>query len=302
MSEQNQKKRRSLLIAVLAISVVALVGTSIAPIILGVFDSGSSARPTIAASVDADRARLEEEAKSFEIVLGREPDNQNVLEQLLRIRLELNDIKGAIEPLKKLVELNPDRVQYGILLAQAQTFDRDFEAAAASYRNILKTRPGNIEALQGLAALQVQQGAPEAAIGLLEDTLKTAPELNRAQPGSVDVASVQLTLGEVYAKQQRYDEALAIYEEIGKNNPQDFRPVYAKGLLLKEQGKNETANALFTKASELAPAQYKDRILEKITASPSSSEEVEESAVREEEDASEEDLSEEDVSDEGEEE
>jgi tetratricopeptide (TPR) repeat protein len=109
-------------------------------------------------------------------------------------------------------------------------------------------------------SLLSEQNRPEAAIGLLQDTLKTATPINDMKPGTVDIISVQLLLGQVYASQKRFAEALAIYDEAIKTDKQDFRPVLAKGLILKEQGKIAEARPLFTSAVSLAPAQYKDQV------------------------------------------
>jgi tetratricopeptide (TPR) repeat protein len=114
----------------------------------------------------------------------------------------------------------------------------------------------------------MQQNRPEAAVGLLEDTLKTATQANQIQAGSVDVTSVQLLLGQVYAEQTRYDEAIAIYDEAIKSSKQDFRPVLAKAIVLKAQGKTEEAKPLFTSATDLAPAQYKDQIKQLAAGNP----------------------------------
>jgi len=117
-----------------------------------------------------------------------------------------------------------------------------------------------MNALNGLVALLVQQQRPEAAVGLLQDTLKNATQANQVQPNSVDVGSVQILLADVYVSQKRYDEAMAIYNAVEKANKQDFKPVVGKALVLKQQGKVEEAKPLFAKAAELAPAKYKDQI------------------------------------------
>jgi len=156
--------------------------------------------------------------------------------------------------------MNPETNEYSILLAQSQQYTGDLEGAAQTYRQILTQQPGQIQALQGLVNLLLTQKRPEAAIGLLQDTIKAAPQANQAQPGTIDETSVQLILGQVYAEQKRYDEAIAIYDEAMRNNQEDFRPVLAKAIVLKDQGNLEEAEPLFGKASDLAPAPYKDQI------------------------------------------
>ncbi len=108
--------------------------------------------------------------------------------------------------------------------------------------------------------LLLLESRPEAAIGLLEDTLKTAPQANQIQPGSIDVVSVQVILGQVYADQQRYEEAIAVYDEAMKSEPEDFRPIYAKAIVWQNQGKLAEAKPLFETAAQLAPPQYRDQI------------------------------------------
>ncbi|MEL6502755.1 MAG: tetratricopeptide repeat protein, partial [Cyanobacteria bacterium J06623_1] len=70
----------------------------------------------------------------------------------------------------------------------------------------------------------------------------------------------------VYAKDKRYAQALSTYDKVIKSNPKDFRPVLAKAMVLKDQGKTEEAQPLFEKASSLAPPQYKDEINRQRTA------------------------------------
>ncbi|MBE9129986.1 tetratricopeptide repeat protein [Coleofasciculus sp. LEGE 07092] len=222
-----------------------------------------SATPTMSAQA---RSQLEEQAKGYELVVQREPQNQTALQGLLETRLKLGDIPGAIAPLEQLAKLNPDQTEYRVLLAQAKQQTGDREGAAQTYRTLLASKPGDLNALEGLTQLLIEQNRPEAAVGLLQDTLKTATQLNDVQPGTLDVTSVQLLLGKVYANQQRYTEALVIYDQAIEANEQDFRPVLAKAVILKRQGKTEEAKPLFTTAVSLAPAQYKDQVKQLATA------------------------------------
>lgn len=269
------KKRGSWLarIAVL-VGLVGLLGFSVTPMVSAVLEARQSNAPEDRTSAESaqqeNKAELADRARGYELVLQREPDNETALLGLLQIKLQLNDIKGTLEPLEKLAQLNPQDTRYKVLLAQTRQYTGDREGAAQTYRNILTAQPGNVQALEGLSALLVDEGRPEAAIGLLEDTLKTAPLANQADPKSMDVTSVRVLLGGVYAKQQRYEDALQAYNKAIEADVKDFRPIVGKAIVLKQQGKIDEARPLFDKALALAPAQYKDQIqvqLEQLDAS-----------------------------------
>jgi tetratricopeptide (TPR) repeat protein len=256
------QKRSPWVNVVLVLAVLTFVGLSMIPL-LGVVLKEN--QPSAETAQSTKQAELEAQAKGYELVVQREPQNTTALEELLKVRLRLGDIKGAIAPLEQLAKLNPDQTDYAVLLAQAKQQIGDREGAAQTYRSILAAKPGNLNALQGLVSLLMQQDRPEAAIGVLQDTLKTATPINDMQPGTVDVSSVQLLLGQVYATQKRFSEAIVIYDETIKGNKQDFRPVLAKALILKEQGRIAEAQPLFTTAISLAPAQYKDQVKQLAT-------------------------------------
>lgn len=254
------KRNRWIINVVMAIAAVAFLGLLVAPF-LGAFQSISTpvtASPTT--SPAAQQEELEAQARGYELVLQREPGNQTALRGLLEVRIRQGNVQGAIAPLEKLAELNPEETNYTILLAQARQRLGDREGSAQAYRSILKTQPGNIEALQGFVDLMLEQKRPEAAVGLLQDTLRGADNANKAKPGSIDVQSVQLLLGRVYALQQRLPEAIAIYDQAIQRDVQDFRPVLGKAIVLQQQGQTDTAKPLFEQAAALAPAQYKDQI------------------------------------------
>nr|WP_041622355.1 tetratricopeptide repeat protein [Oscillatoria nigro-viridis] len=279
---EKANKRRGLITVVVVLSLIAFLGFSLVPIldsILKASQAQSQSTPTptqTAQSGEKQSELLQAQARGYELVLQREPDNVTALRGLLQVRLELigqgvGDIKDAIAPLEKLASLNPETTEYGILLAQAKERTGDREGAAQAYRSILASKPGEIKALQGLVNLLLVQQRPEAAIGLLQDTLKAAPAANLAKPESVDVTSVQLILGQVYAVQKRYEEAIAIYDESAKANPKDFRPTLGKAIVLKEQGKTDEAKTLFDRATQLAPPNYKDQINQLASGTPSPS-------------------------------
>lgn len=277
----SQPRNRWIVQVILALIVLAFVGGFVLSLVSNTPPSNQNTASTRGTLTSADqKSKLEDEVRGYELVLQREPENQTALYGLFKARLQLlknqkekselkpADIQVAIEPLEKLAKLNPEQSEYSVLVAQVKQSIGDREGAAQAYRSVLSTKPGDLKALQGMVALLISQQRPEAAIGLLQETLSNAAQANTIQPGSVDIVAVQVLLGSVHASQKRYAQASSVYNQAIKKDPKDFRPVVAKAMLLKQQGKDADAKLLFDSAAALAPAQYKDEIKNAATASP----------------------------------
>ncbi len=267
MAEET-KRNRWLPRIVLAFASIALIGVSIFPYLNTPKDVPSNVNA--AASPDAQRKQFEDQVRGYESVLQREPENPNALRGIVDAKRGLNDIAGTIAPLEKLVKLNPTVPDYAILLARTKQYLKDNEGAIQVYRDALKTQPGDLQVLGQLSQLLVEQKRPEAAIGLLQDTLRDAPKLNQATPGAVDVTAVEVLLGRAFANQKRFDEAVRMFDNAIKTKPTDFQAYLGKGLTLQEQGKKDEAKALFDKALLVAPPEVKDQI-SRLAAGPTPS-------------------------------
>ncbi len=262
--KNSQTKRSRWIYGTLILMLMALISFSMLPLVSSIVQARQPrSGETSARSEEA--ARLENEALGYQLVLEREPDNPNALSGLLEAKLRLGDLNGAIIPLERLAQLNPQQPDYGILLAQAKQQLKDYEGAAAAYQGIIASNPGEIRALKGLVDLLLLQSRPQEAINLVQNKLTEASKQllqGTAQPIGFNVTSLQLLLGEIYTSQKRYDEAIKVYDQAIKTDVKDFRPLLAKGMVLREQGQEETAQTLFKEAIVLAPVKYKEQLKE----------------------------------------
>ncbi|MEO0835840.1 MAG: tetratricopeptide repeat protein [Cyanobacteria bacterium J06642_3] len=256
------KKRSSWIYLVLGIMLFSLITVSALPLVGSVIDGqqvGLDPNQEVITLSPQELTKLEAEASGYQKVLEREPDNDTALNGLLKIRLQQKDLVGAIAPLAKLAQLHPEATEYTTLLAQARQQTGDYEGAAAAYNEVLATYPGDIYALGGITNLYLAQELPERAIALLKKTINQA-DSNSADNNAINREAVELLLGELYANQQRYGEAIAIYDEIAQSNQDDFRPILAKALVLEQQGDLKAAQPILEKAYVAAPEKYKDQI------------------------------------------
>jgi cytochrome c-type biogenesis protein CcmH/NrfG len=96
---------------------LAFVGSS-GVFLIGMFTDNSSTRQAATpenAPASATQ-QLQAEAKGYETVLGREPNNPIALQGLAKTRLDLQDFQGAIAPLEKLTKLYPQQQELQALL------------------------------------------------------------------------------------------------------------------------------------------------------------------------------------------
>jgi cytochrome c-type biogenesis protein CcmH/NrfG len=110
-SSQKPWMRVFVILSGLAFAGTTIVGT--AELFSKAFQEPKNTAQTAAT---AKSSQLEAQAKGYEAVLQREPENQQALQGLVQLKLQMNDLQGAIAPMEKLVKLNPDKPQYKALL------------------------------------------------------------------------------------------------------------------------------------------------------------------------------------------
>ena len=256
----SKTKNRRWIYATLVLMLLALISFSVLPIVNSIVQASQGEQATL---VTPESTRLENEALGYQLVLEREPDNENALLGLLETRLRQGDLEAAIAPLKRLAQLNPQQPDYAILLAQSQQQLKNYPEALSTYQQIIAANPGEMRALKGMVDLYLDQNRSQDAINLVQNTLNKAiaQQSNESADQSVfNLTSLQLLLGEIYSEQERYDDALVIYEQAIKGDQDDFRPLLAKGMLLREQGQETSAQTLFKEAILKAPVQYKEQL------------------------------------------
>ncbi len=264
----QKQSRRWLTIGILSIASLGFLGATMLPLISGIFNqqqiTASNPTGSPAAADNAAEALIKEE-EGYEIVLKRNPGDENVLKGLVETRLKLiqsgvRQPKDLVDPLKQLVKLKPSDPLYPSLLAQAQQKAGDFEGAAQTNRDLLTQQPTNPNALQGYVEGLVRKQKSAEAIDVVQKAIATAKQMNQQQAGSADLPALELVLGDVYLSQKRSTDAMALYDRLQKENPNDFRPVLAKGIVLSNEGKNAEALTQLKAADAMAPVQVKEKI------------------------------------------
>ena len=243
---QESPARKLLNILLLVVGTVTFLGFSFGPLFqaLGPSESPEASRVT---------EQLRAQADGYRAVLEREPDNPIALRGLIDTQLQLNEPQGAIEPLKKLVQLEPENRQLRAFLAEIQQDTGDFEGALEQLQILYEGDPKDGQVLQQLVDVQLTLGRTSEAIALLEKHLEEVPEDN----------DVRLRLAFVYARNNQTEKAVVLYDKLIAADPSDFTPVLGKAIALSsatDENLRAKAPELFEQAARLAPPQVREQI------------------------------------------
>ena len=162
---------------------------------------------------------------------------------------------------------------YGVAMFQHGYFDQ----AAASFLEVIATRPDDADAYYNLGTLKLGQHDFAQARQYLEETLRLKPDypeawnnlgMMAAQLGHTDeairdfqkslaqrpeFATALLNLGNVYRRQQDFENAQKCFDQAIRIEPDDPEVSYGFGMLYAQQGQVERASQYLERAIALRP-------------------------------------------------
>jgi Tfp pilus assembly protein PilF/peroxiredoxin len=162
---------------------------------------------------------------------------------------------------------------YGVAMFQHGYLDQ----AAASFQQVITTKPDNADAYYNLGTLRLAQNNFAQARQYLEQTLRLKPNypeawnnlgMIAAQLGRPDEAirnfrnslserpqyvTALLNLGNVYRRERDFDNALKCFNEAIRLHPDDAEVNYSFGMFYAQQGQLEQASNYLEKAIALHP-------------------------------------------------
>ena len=179
--------------------------------------------------------------------------------QLLKLRLALDDQKGAIALLEPLSDQRPEQWNLRLLLAELRRSQQDPTGAERELRQILNVHPLQADALQQLTRLQLEQKRGDQAEQQLRAKLLTSK-------GKAEALPLGLLLGDLQQRRQKSAEAEVTYKQLINSHPEDPRPLLALALLQQKQGASDQAIKLLREAKLHSTATAKP-ILDQVASS-----------------------------------
>lgn len=220
---------------------------------------GADDSPAFAQALALYRAKQYPEARTaFQVLTLDEPANARVRYYLGRIAMKRGDADDAILQFEKAVELDPDNSGYHAELGGA--YGNAAEKASllsqmsfakkcrAALERAVELDPANLDARQGLVDYYRQ--APSFLGGGL---LKAYDQAKAIRQRNLERGT--LILGQLYFRDRRYDEAIAVAVELTTAQPANYVGHYFIGRVAAESGTQpELGETHLRRCLELPPA------------------------------------------------
>uniref|UniRef100_A0A0E0Q6R4 Tetratricopeptide repeat-like domain-containing protein n=1 Tax=Oryza rufipogon TaxID=4529 RepID=A0A0E0Q6R4_ORYRU len=206
--------------------------------------------------------------EGFEATLRTSPNDPTALEGAAVSLVELGEYQKASEFLEKLVKVIPDKVEAYRLLGEVKFELKDYDGSSSSYRKSLSASDNiDFEVLRGLTNALLAAKKPDQAVDVILSCRQKLNEKSQTQVANlaaanddgapksqdIDLIQVDLLLGKAYSDWGHISDAVAVYENLITEHPEDFRGYLAKGIILKENGKSGEAERMFIQAKFFAP-------------------------------------------------
>ncbi|CAK9141759.1 unnamed protein product, partial [Ilex paraguariensis] len=218
--------------------------------------------PTLAEELDTQQEQ-EPESSLLTQFLESNYEAIEALKTLLQQKLEAGEDEESYEVLIKLVSAQPENTKWKFLMARLLNEMGETQQAQNVFEEVLARNPLSFEALFENVLLMDKCGEGEVVITRSEEALKIVEDEKKVKEplGPLDAlgfgwAAHTKILSLSQFLQKNVEESLRSYEELEKDDPNDFRPNFCKGMIYSLFDKNKEAREQFAKYRELSPKKF----------------------------------------------
>lgn len=190
----------------------------------------------------------------FNKLLAANPKDASVVVRLAEVYKRMGDDANAIKYFKQAGTLLPNDPLAPLNLAMI--YDRMGKPTESKpiYEQVVKLDPGNVLALNNLAMIMADQGSD------LDLALSYAERAKQKMPTNMDISD---TLGLIYIKKNLADQAINIFADIVKKDPNRYIYHYHLAMAFYQKGdKMNAKKAAQTALTKTPPKQDEQRIRE----------------------------------------
>ncbi|XP_021623704.1 protein SLOW GREEN 1, chloroplastic [Manihot esculenta] len=214
-----------------------------------------AATPTVEPAKESSKENVsvEEQERDLEEHLSRNPNDTEALRSLMEVRIKARKLLGAIEVVDRLIELEPNEDEWPVLKAQIYIYSGEFELARKEFEEILEKDPYRVEAYHGLVMAHSESGT---SFDQVFKRIEAAMDKCKKEKKKSDLRDFKLLIAQIRVMEEKYVDALKVYDELVKEEPRDFRPYLCQGIIYTLMRKKDEAEKKFEQFRKLVPENH----------------------------------------------
>ncbi len=198
------------------------------------------------AKVYLAQGRTARAVETLENILEKDPSNEQALSVLANIYLRERNITQAIETLRRISEKAPDNPLLWLQLARLYREKGNFKQTKKAYTKAYELEPDSTEIILEFGEFLEKIGAFKEAESLYRRGI-------RENPQSYHLYEALLRL---YLRQERFEKALKVLDEMEQKLGVDSRLLLRKALILLDLKRTKEAEELLRKLLKNEPENY----------------------------------------------
>ncbi|KAI4317180.1 hypothetical protein L6164_025073 [Bauhinia variegata] len=193
-----------------------------------------------------------EEEEMYEKLLEKDSSSVEDLKVILYEKIRRGKSREAVKYVENLIDVEPDEVEWRLLLALCHETMGNLGKAKRVYGEILEERPLLIRALHGLAMVMHKNHEGPVVFEMLHK----ARELAFREKKVTEERNIRILIAQMHVVKGGLDEGLKQFQDLVEENPRDFRPYLCQGIIYTLQDKKEEAAEQFETYRSLVPEEF----------------------------------------------
>ncbi|KAI3868537.1 hypothetical protein MKX03_035710 [Papaver bracteatum] len=188
-------------------------------------------------------------------ILEKNPRNVEALKVILYGKMRIGKTKEAVKYIERLIETEPDEVEWRLLQALSYEMLGDLSKAKRLFEDILVDRPLLLRALHGLAMVMHKNHEDGGLFEMLSKALEVARNENRV----TEERNIRILIAQMNVIKGNLEEGLRKFQDLVDDNPRDFRPYLCQGIIYSLLDKAREAEEQFKIYRSLIPDEFPQR-------------------------------------------
>lgn len=166
-------------------------------------------------------------------------------------------LQEVVEIASKLIELEPEEVEWRLLRGHTYCYMGEYESAKPVFEEILDKDQNKVEAYHGLVMSATQLDVDDGKeLDEVEKRIQEAIGRLRKENKKAEVRDFYLLIAQIRVIQGEYMAALNVYQDMVKQEPRDYRPYLCQGIIYTLLRKKKEAEEQFEKYKRLVPKEH----------------------------------------------